>query len=426
MNKKMMPVVPVWALCSMWAVGCTAPVEVEREYSPRAEEAWQDAELRTQAEFLADPLMERFQRVFGTRSASVPVMSANEAAPIDSVIVEWPCSNRTTPDVWDEMWMAMIGESLRSGAGAWVYLTSASSGFSDAETLANCTAMLEATEAVDASLAEWIQGVPTDAFWMRDFGPQIVRNRMDSSLVVEDPLYYPGRDLDDAMPADFALRVEAPHSDFPLHFEGGNILPNGGGICVVSDIIYGANPQYTEAEIRTMFATDLGCDELVVVEALQDYATGHVDMWLAWADRTALLVGEYTESQDAVNRGIIESNVASLLSNLSDPETGEAIDIVRMPMPSNCPKKRGRKATTAPDSCSRVALRDRNWRTYLNVLPVNGTILLPVYAEHEVYEDEAASIWEAQGYAVRRVSSDHISPLAGSIHCISKSVDSAW
>lgn len=405
---------------------CTAEVDVARDYAPRATEAWQDAELRVEAEFLAQPLADRFARVPLGRSAGAPVMSANETAPIDSVIVEWPCSNGGTPDVWDEMWMAMIGESVRSGAGAWVYLTSASSGFTEAETLANCSAMLEATEGVDATSVDWVQGVPTDAFWMRDFGPQIVRDRMSGMLSVEDPKYYPGRDLDDAMPADFAARVGALHSDFPLYFEGGNFLPNGGGLCVVSDIVYGANPQYTEAEIRTMFATELGCDQLVVVEALQDYATGHVDMWLAWADQTTLIVGEYTADQDRVNHDIIENNVVTVLAGLVDPETQASVDIVRMPMPSNCPKKRSPRATTAPDSCPRTALRDRNWRTYLNVLPVNGTILMPTYAEHDLYEDQAAAVWEAQGYAVRRVSSDHISPLAGSIHCISKSVDSGW
>ena len=58
---------------------------------------------------------------------------------------------------------------------------------------------------------------------------------------------------------------------------------------------------------------------------------------MAWADQTTLFVGEYTEKQDANNRAIIEENVNQILNHLVDPDTGEPIAVIRVPMPSNCP-----------------------------------------------------------------------------------------
>ena len=342
------------------------------------------------------------------------------------MLTEWWCTSTGEPDEFDFMWTSMIGTSVKKGVKAYVYLYSYL-GDDDETTFKNCSSILQSKEQLtdkEMELVEWIQDFQTDAMWLRDFGPLFVRDDLND-LSIEDPLYYPGRPLDDAQPKDFAERLHLPISDFNLYFEGGNFLPNGGGICLVSSVVLAVNPHYTEDEIRDMFRQELGCSELVIVRALEDYATGHVDMWLAWADQTTLIVGEYTELQDKLNRSIIEENIKSKLKGLIDPKTGAPIEIVRMPMPSNCPPNywNGHPKATAP-ACPGLPPRFRSWRTYLNVLFINDTVVVPVYAQEQNHEAEALSIWEGLGFDVVPVKADMITPLAGQLHCLTKTIDS--
>ena len=393
-----------------------------RTVPPRALMPWQDQVAQIQADFTANPLDPRFARIL-PEYANPPgaMVSANEADLVDAVIVEWWCSSDGNPDEWDDMWMAIIGSSVNNGADAYVYLLSYY-GHDDQTTRDTCSAMLEDREGVAPTAVTWIQGAPTDTFWIRDFGPLFVREANSLVLSIEDPKYYPGRDYDDTQPAEFASRLGIPHSQFSLNFEGGNFLPNGTGICLISDVVMGMNPQYNETEIKQMFRQDLGCDNLIILETLEDYATGHVDMWLAWADQTTLLVGEYEEEQDSDNREIIENNILNHLTGLTDTSTGNPIQIVRIPMPSNCPSNSN---GMAPQSCNSVGGWNRIWRSYLNIMEINGTVLLPVYAEDNFYESEAIQVWQSLGFQVRNVFSDLIIPNAGTIHCITKTLDSA-
>ena len=310
---------------------------------PRAPEPWPERIARLEAEFKANPTAPRFAKSL-PRAGAIPTIAANESSPVDAVLLEWWCDSKS-PDAWDRMWMEIIAGAVENGAKVYAYLNS-NSLERPQETLAGCQNLLVQEHGIALDNVEFIQGVPTNAFWMRDFGPLFVRNREGGDLSIRDPHYYPNRPKDDAQPAEFAARIDVPVADFPLSFEGGNFLPNGGGLCIIGSVAVKANPQYSDKEIRKLFKVELGCEELIIVDSLQDFATGHVDMFLAWADRTTLIVGEYTQEQDATNRAIIEKNVDDKLTGLIDPDTGEEIELVRMPMPSNCPggihRQRGR------------------------------------------------------------------------------------
>jgi agmatine/peptidylarginine deiminase len=389
----------------------------QRMVPPRAEEPWTDRVERIQRAYRANPSDPAFARV-RPRALTSSLLSANEASPVEGVLVEWWC-DWNAPDVWDAMWMKIIGEAVRQNAHAYVYLVAANGG-SAATALAECSELLATTEGIGLDLVHFIQGVPTNAFWIRDFGPLFVRDRDTHALAVRDPKYYSGRPHDDAQPTEFAARIGVPVEPFPLRFEGGNFLPNGGGLCLVGSVATAANPQYSSAEFADLFATELGCEELVVVDSLKDYATGHIDMWLSWATPTTLIVGEYTAEQDGQNRTIIENNLTTHLLGMTDPASGLPIEIVRIPMPSNCPAG---FSGTAPNTCEGVPGWNRTWRTYLNVLLVNGSVLLPTYGEHTIHEQAAKTVWEDAGFDVVDVLSDHIIPSAGSVHCITKSID---
>lgn len=252
----------------------------------------------------------------------------------------------------------------------------------------------------------------------------------DGALSIEDAWYYPERPNDDLMPRDFAGRIGVPVSGFDLYFEGGNFLPNGGGLCLTSSVVQDANPHVDRETLDGMFREQLGCEKLVIVEALKDAATGHVDMWMAWVDHTTLMVGEYLPRQDAVNRAIIERNVRKKLEGLRDPESGEPITIVRIPMPTNCPAESrpgNRPGLESPPQasqwCPHVATEERIWRSYLNVLFINNTVLLPTYAQDRTYEDQAIATWASYGFNVVPLDADLIAPAQGEFHCVAKTLD---
>jgi len=402
--------------------------ESQRQTPNRAQADWREVVQQRQQAYQTNPRAEAFTKRAITSQLLTPLNSHNEASPVSGVITEWWCSSNGVADYWDDMWMALIAETVKTGATAYVYLYSYL-GHDDVTTLQACSEMLEAKEGIAMGQVEWIQDFATDAFWLRDFGPFFVSHESTNELSIEDAKYYPGRVFDDAQPKDFANRYNYPISDLDLFYEGGNFLPNGGGICIASSVLLGVNPQYTEQEIAEMFKSELGCDNLTIVQALNDAATGHVDMWLAWANQTTLLVGEYTQKQDPVNHAIIESNITEILSKLVDPKTGEAIQIIRVPMPSNCPPQyaftgQGEykiQPKVAPQ-CGKLPANKRIWRTYLNVTLINDTVVLPVYLQDQTFEAEVIALWQSLGFNVRPVVADHITPYQGQFHCITKTI----
>lgn len=399
--------------------------EFERPIPPRAEKPWEQVVAERQAAYAANPGR------FAVPSYAVPtspVISANEADPIAGLLVNWWCNPFTGPDGADFLWMFTIATAIWTGADAHVYLDTWAPYPGDL--LETCSGMLQTYMGIPPLWVNWYLDAPSDSFWLRDYGPLFVRDVHDGDLSIEDAHYYPGRPNDDLIPQDFAARIGVPVSEFDLYFEGGNFLPNGGGLCLTSSVVLDANPHVDEAFIRDMFREQLGCVELVIVEALRDAATGHVDMWLAWADHTTLLVGEYLPLQDAVNREIIERNVRKRLTGLTDPETGEPIEIVRIPMPTNCPAEErpgNRDGLESPPLasqwCAHVPAEERIWRSYLNVLFLNGTLLLPVYEQDRTYEAEAISTWESFGFNVIPLEADLIAPYQGEFHCVAKTLD---
>jgi len=420
-------------LTAILLVGTSFPVFAEsiRETPARVAKPWKEFVAERQQAYRDNPQAWAFRKtpLLQEFQPAPVVHSPNEADPVTGMITEWWCSSNGEGDLWDDMWMALIGETVKAGADAYVYLYSYL-GDDNASTLETCADMLKEKEGLSQKEIKkhvfWIQDFETDAFWLRDFGPFFVADEDYQELSIEDALYYPGRQHDDDQPKDFAKRYEYPIRDLNLYYEGGNFLPNGGGLCVASSVVLGANPQYTEAEIKQLFNEHLGCRETVIVQALDDAATGHVDMWLAWANRTTLLVGQYTEKQDPVNSAIIEQNLAEYLSNLIDPDTGQPIEIIRVPMPSNCPPTHAHtgkgEPPVAPESCGNKAPQKRIWRTYQNVTLVNNTVILPVYLQDKTYEDEVIDIWENLGYTVKPVIADHIAPYQGEFHCITKTI----
>jgi len=240
-----------------------------------------------------------------------------------------------------------------------------------------------------------------DSIWVRDYGPFFVVDEDSDVRIVDAEYVRYNRYNDDAMPGHFASWWGAPLHDWDFATEGGNFLPNGHGICIVSDTILGLNPQYSTAEIEQLYHDYLGCTELIILPALDD-VTGHVDMWITWLDATTLVVGEYDPADDVYSHQLVETAVTQQLSGLVDPRTGQAIEIVRIPQPDN----------------------DNGWvwRNFTNGIWIDDTFIMPSYDGYYAEEGEAVAALAAHGVNVVPVDADVVITSAGAFHCISKTL----
>ncbi|KAJ9528566.1 hypothetical protein QJQ45_020458 [Haematococcus lacustris] len=241
-------------------------------------------------------------------------------------------------------------------------------------------------------------------------------------------VYFSDRPEDCQLPDDFASRAGLPHTQVPLLFEGGNLLPNGQGICIMSDRVLfvsfrGSDLSLPERLVLVEAALrPYGCTELIVVEALTADITGHVDMWMSWPDAHTLLVGQYTYEQSPWDHVLMQHTIARL-QRLSRGR----FEVVVMPMPSNCQavQRPGSDTWQAPDTCPDEL--EPLTRTYLNALYLNDYVVVPVYDEARLQESAALDLWErvAGGrYAGRVVTAraDMMIEWSGSIHCMTRAV----
>jgi len=388
------------AVLLLFAVPFTAAAR-----TPHFDAPWRDRVAATRAAFAAHP--DRFPDVFRDvvpppTPPDFPVTSANERWHVDGLLLSWACeSSAESPDSWDRLWLDII-DAAWDGAHLYIYLHV--DGHSDDGDVSRCQQMLQQHTGRDPSQATWFtedDDHRLDSIWIRDYGPFFVLDPHDDLNIVDAHYVRYDRDNDDAQPIHFADEYGIPRFDWGFATEGGNFLPNGHGICIVSDTIEGLNPQYSIPEIEQLYADYLGCDHLIILPPLDD-VTGHVDMWITWIDSDTLVVGEYTPSQDADSRAMIETAITDQLTGLVDPGTGNPIEIERIPMPDN----------------------DNGWvwRNYTNGIWIDDTYLMPVYDGFSSEQTEATATFESHGVTVIPIDADVVITSAGALHCISRTI----
>ena len=373
---------------------------IAREVLPHFEQPWRDRVAAAQAAYEADP--GAFSQAGDRDAPPAGVVSANERWEVEGLILAWGCeSAANNPDEWDQLWLDII-DAAWDGADLYIYIHNG--GQADAGDVERCQQMLQQHTGRNPAQATWFDETSDhrlDSIWIRDYGPFFVVDPGDEHRIVDAHYVRYNRTYDDAQPEHFATWWGAPRHEWDFATEGGNFLPNGHGLCLVSDTIIGLNPQYSVAEIEDLYRDYLGCEQLVILPAVDD-VTGHIDMWITWLDARTLAVGEYTQQQDAGSRQLIETAITDQLSGLVDPGSGQAIDIVRLPMPDN----NGGSV----------------WRNYTNGIWIDDTFLMPVYDGFEAMQQQARTVFENHGVTVIPVDSDVVITSAGALHCISRTI----
>ncbi len=244
------------------------------------------------------------------------------------------------------------------------------------------------------------ESLPSNTVWIRDYGPWWIYDEL-GDLAVIDLVYNRPRPLDDAIPEAFAGLYNVDFFGTDLTQAGGNMLLDGKGVVIVSDIIFdgseGFDPTLTQTELEETMLNYFGVHKVIVVSHMELDGTGHVDMFVKIINDTTIIVGEYTSaSTGAGNNYAITNSVASQLAAETNG-AGRPFTIERMLMP---PYSGGITYT------------------YINSLIVNKKIFVPVYGfstDQQVLDQYEAI---APGYEAIGFDCNDIITSNGAIHCI--------
>lgn len=248
-----------------------------------------------------------------------------------------------------------------------------------------------------------VRVLPTDSIWIRDFGP-IYAVSPGNQTVFIDGVYGPNaiddyRCNDEVLPERMARIWDMPNVRTSLFIQGGEILVNGSGLCLVSqslldrNVLRGLSRDFIVESLKRT----TGASDVIVLESLIDELTGHVDWFATFTSATTVFIGSYSDSSDP-NAAVLDRN-AALLDGVITKQG--PLKVVRIPMPP----------------------RQQEWfgGSYTNVAYANGMLLLPTWdgAPADQLETVKAAYREAlPSWEIVTVPSDVLGEQQGAIHCM--------
>ena len=268
---------------------------------------------------------------------------------------------------------------------------------------------------------------PYDNVWIRDYGPNVVYANDVDSLYIIDWIYNRPRYKDDAVPGKIGQYLGVPvystvQAPYDLVNTGGNFMSDGirtgfssklvlrnndqtqNGECSYTSDIYGTT-NHTEASIDGIMRKFMGIERYIKFEELPYDCIHHIDMHVKLLDEETMLLGQYPDN--VADGPQIEANLAYLLDHFPSAY-GTPYKVVRIPMP--------------PDFGNVYPDNNGSYRTYVNSVFVNKTILVPYYETQ--FDTTALRIWQEAmpGYRIVGIDCNSIIQLDGALHCITKEI----
>ncbi len=246
-----------------------------------------------------------------------------------------------------------------------------------------------------------------NSVWMRDYGPWWIVEP-DGSLAIIDLVYNRPRPADDAFPEDLANQWGLNYYGTALVEAGGNLLLDGHGTALVSDVVFdasqGFDPDLTETQLEQYLHDYFGVTNLIITDHLDYDGTGHIDMFVKIINDSTIIVGEYaTPGDGAGNNYTICNQVAAQLAAATN-SAGEPFNIVRVPMP---------------------AYSGGVTYTHINSLIVNKKVFVPTYGGATDNTAIAAYQQAMPEYEIIGFDCNQIITANGAIHCIAMKVPAA-
>lgn len=330
--------------------------------------------------FLPLLLLGGCSRLHAASDAPTDWSLTGEYALVEEVLLGWDDS---LPGFYREMLLAAAPESR---------VTLIVDSASDFDLLWSVVDEVEEQLGASAHRIEVLE-LSNDSIWLRDYGPLITRSGGKKRVV---DLEYWGGGADDAVASVLAEEyLQLPPQSVELELEGGNLLADGEGHCLVSTQVLVANPDQSEEEIRKTLRTVFGCEQTEILPPALDEPTGRVDMYATFTGPGELLLGKFDESADPAAREQLEEIATALAKR--------GYRVRRVPMPDQS---------------------DTRFRSYTNALAVNGAVLVPAYGSKSKDFELALEVFaEAYpGRAIEPIEASEIIELEGAVHCAAMTV----
>jgi agmatine deiminase len=191
-------------------------------------------------------------------------------------------------------------------------------------------------------------GLPTNRNWLRDAGPQFVKDQDGNSVLINFDFNawakYDNHKLDSKIPKMiseklFLKRIIPLHKNRRVILEGGSIDYNGKGTiitteeCLLDSETQVRNPGFSKKDYEEVFRIYLGAKNIIWLNRgiVGDDTHGHVDDITRFVNHNSVVTVMETHPNDPnyiplmENREILEDAKAA---------DGSSMDIVELPMPS--------------------------------------------------------------------------------------------
>jgi agmatine/peptidylarginine deiminase len=238
--------------------------------------------------------------------------------------------------------------------------------------------------------------------WIKDFAPIPARGPEVKTVYIKAlyrPRYLPKREAIRLHKAGckMAELFGREMIGFPLIWDIGNLTHDGNGTAIVTKRILKDNPELSTKEIRSMFRSVLGIDNLILINEEPGDITGHVDGTIRFLYPDTIVTAKYHSSLREGN-DYIESIKITIQKQIS-----HVIKFVDMP--------NGMLFDAETDGMESV------FGNHVNFLKVSNTILVPVY---NIPSDGTAcmSLRNIGGNRIIPIKLNTIPHFGGSLHCM--------
>lgn len=234
-----------------------------------------------------------------------------------------------------------------------------------------------------------------DTAWIRDYGPlQFVQQ---GQITWGDFTYDSARPEDDAFPKQLASDLEMPIARLSERLDGGGLVSNGHGLCVMTDASVEESLADSSHRHPSDLASALGCRALAVIGALPDEQTGHADVSVQFLSHDLVAVAQMDGRQAPLQALLLDQ--AAMLIQDTAARLGQTLRVIRVPMMH----------------------RGEVFYSYINAVRGRTSLFVPSYREVPAELEQQAHAALAGALPELRivpVRSDAIVGYGGALHCI--------
>lgn len=184
---------------------------------------------------------------------------------------------------------------------------------------------------VNMDNVRWINAA-SDTYWIRDYGPWTIMDSSNSPAIVDFDYNRP-RPNDDVVPSTIATSLSIPWYSMNVTHTGGNIMTDGQGKAMSTDLVLDENPSLSQSQIDQAFSDMLGISEYQIYPDPNNTYIDHIDCWAKLLDIDKVLIRRVPDSHPQY--AAIEAVVAQWQSKTSS--LGTPYRIYRVDTPNNEP-----------------------------------------------------------------------------------------